>query len=887
MGFKEMEKIFNPETIAVVGATNRKGHVGYSILENLLSSGYEGTVYPVNPKRKSVQSVKTYPSILKVPDKVDLAVIATPSKTVQGIVEECGEAGVHGIVIISSGFKESGKEGKDMCESILKTARSYDMRIFGPNCLGLLKPSINLNASFAKKMPKKGKIAFISQSGALGTAILDWAIENNVGFSHFVSIGSMIDVGFHDLIDYFGRDPETTSILIYMESLTNARKFLSAARAFARTKPIVVLKVGRTTEGSRAAMSHTGSITGNDAVFGAAFSRAGVIRVNTIGQLFNCAQNLAMQKRPKGKRLAIVTNAGGPGVIATDSLIKNDGELAKLSEETIKKLDNFLPKAWSRSNPVDILGDAESERYRKAMKICIEDENVDGLIVILTPQAMTDPAEVAREVIKLPRNKTLLSSWMGGKDVEEGRKILKEGNIPVYGIPENAVKCFMNMYHYSRNLGLLYETPATIPHAFKPKTKKNRELIKKVLGDNRYVLTEIEAKKMLSNYGIPVTKNALVRTPQEAAKVSAKIGFPVVMKLSSSDIIHKTEIGGVILNIKSRKEAEATFRKIMRNARKKKPKAKIEGIFVEQMVKKRHELLIGCKKDPIFGPAIVFGMGGIAVEVFKDTTVGLPPLNMALSMRMIEKTKIYELLKGYRNMKGVDIKSIQFLLYKFAYLVMDFPEIKEIDINPLSVDEKGGVVLDAKVILDRKIAGKKIKPYSHMVISPYPKEYITTFKMKNGKKVLLRPIKPEDEPLEGEMFTKFSEETQRFRFFQKIKDITHELLIRYTQIDYDREIAIIAETKEKGKKKMVGVVRIIEDPCDETAEFAIVVADPWQKQGLGNKLTDYILEISRERGIKKVYAEMLKDNYAMKHMLAERGFKIIESEESYRAELVL
>lgn len=886
MGFEEMEKIFNPKTIAVVGASSSKGHVGYSILKNLLSSGYEGTVYPVNHKRKSVQGVKAYPSVLKVPDKVDLAIVATPAKTVSSIIEECGESGIKGVVIISSGFKESGEEGNLICDSIMRTARKYGIRIVGPNCLGFLKPSLSLNASFARRMPKKGKIAFISQSGALGTAILDWAIENNVGFSHFISIGSMLDVGFNDLIDYFGRDPGTTSILIYMESLNHAKKFLSAARAFARTKPIIVLKVGKSIEGSKAAMSHTGSITGNDDIFGAAFDRAGIIRVDTIGQLFDCAQNLSMQKRPKGKKLAIVTNAGGPGVIATDSLMEEGGKLARLSKENTSKMNKFLPKNWSKSNPVDILGDASPEDYRKSMKLCLEDPDVDGLLVILTPQSMTRPEEVAREVVSLPRNKTILASWMGEKDVEKSREILKNGNVPVYSIPENAIKCFMKMHSFERKLKLLYETPATIPHAFRPDTKGNRELIEKIVKEKRYVLTEEESKKFLSNYQIPVTKTELAKNESDAVRKSNKIGFPVAMKLCSPDIIHKTDVGGVVLNVKNPEEVRKNFKDILRKARKKIPKARIKGVIVEEMASKRHELLIGCRKDPIFGPAIVFGMGGVSVEIFKDTTVGLPPLNMALSMRMIEKTKIYELLKGYRNMKGVDIKSIQFLLYEFAYLVMDFPEIKEIDINPFSVDEDGGIVLDAKVILDKKIAGKKIKPYSHLVISPYPKEYVKKVRMKNGKWVTLRPIKPEDEPMEGEMFTKFSEETQRFRFFHSIKDITHEMLTRYTQIDYDREMAIIAEVKEN-KKRMAGVARIISDPFNDTAEFAIVVADPWQRQGLGSKLTDYILEISKKRGIKKVYAEMLKDNYVMKRMLLKRGFKVTEKDDFYHAELSL
>jgi len=883
-----LDILFKPETIAVIGATNKKSSVGYAALNNLIGSDFKGIVYPVNPKRSSVQGVKCFPSVGKIPDKIDLAIIATPANTVPKIVEECGSAGVSGVVIFSSGFKEAGERGQVMFNEIKKSGIKYGMRILGPNCLGIIRPSANLNASFSKKRPQPGRIAFISQSGALGAAVIDWAVQQNVGFSCFVSVGSMVDIGFHDLIDYFGNDPETSSILIYMESLNDARRFLSAARAFARTKPIVVLKAGKTSDGSKAAMSHTGSLTGNDAVFDAAFKRAGLIRVNTIGELFDCAETLAKQNRPSGNRLAIVTNAGGPGVIATDYLTENGGELAKLSEKSIKKLDNSLPGSWSRSNPVDLLGDASPERYRNAVGIVLEDCNIDGVLVVLTPQSMTDSSAVADEILMLAKNskKIVLASWMGGDEVNEGRTILERGDIPVYKIPENAVRSFLNMYKYSSNLELLYETPANIPHAFSPKTRENKEIIQRIAKEGRYVLTESEAKQLLSNYSIPVAKNGIAETANQAEDIASKIGFPVAMKISSHDIMHKTEVGGVRINIKSKEEARKAFKDIMSSVKKRKPKADIGGVFIEKMNSKKHELIIGCKKDPIFGPAIVFGMGGVAVEVFKDMNVGLPPLNMSLAMRLIEETKIYNLLKGYRGMKCVDIKSTQFLLYKFAYLVADFPEIKEIDINPFSVDEKGGIVLDAKVILDEEIAGKKVKPYSHMVISPYPKQYITRFKMKNGKVATLRPIKPEDEPMEGEMFTKFSKQTQKFRFFGLIKDITHELLIRYTQIDYDREIAIIAEIKERGKKKMAGVVRLIADPYNNTAEFAIVVADPWHHLALGNKLTDYILDIAKERGIKKVFANVLRNNFIMLHIFRKRGFKIVQNgEDSYYAGL--
>jgi len=886
---KKLDKLFNPKVVAIIGASAREGTVGHSLMKNIIGSGFDGIVYPINPKRTNVLGVKAYANIHDIPDKVDLAIIATPAKTVPTIVEACGYSGVSSIVLISAGFTEIGEEGKMLTKHISATLRKYGMRLIGPNCLGFIKPSIHLNATFANKMALPGKIAFISQSGALCTAILDWSVKQNVGFSYFVSIGSMIDVGFHDLIDYFGTDPLTTSIVIYMESLTNARSFMSAARAFARNKPIIVLKAGKSTEGAQAAMSHTGSLAGNDFVFDAAFKRAGVIRVNTIDELFNIAQSLAMQEKPAGNKLAIITNAGGPGVIATDTLIAKGGEIAQLSDETIDELNQYLSPNWSKGNPVDVLGDAGPEQYEKAVELCAKDKNVDGILVILTPQAMTDPGGVAKKIAGIGRKcrKTLLASWMGADDIEEGREILESNKIPVYQTPEDAVKCFMYMYDYSRNLEILHETPPQIPIEFKPKKAESKKLIDEVLADNRTVMTEFEAKQLLNYYEIPVIKNGLAKTEEEAVKLAEQIGFPLVMKIASPDILHKTDVGGVILNIVNKEEARKAYTKILESSRAKVPDADIRGVFVEQMLKRKYELIIGCKKDPIFGPTIVFGMGGVAVEVFKDTTIGLPPLNMALAMRIIEDTKIYKLIKGYRGMPGADITSIQFLLYKFAYLIMDFPQINEIDINPFGVDERGGVVLDAKVMLDDSVQVAEEYPYKHLVISPCPSEYITEFTMKNGEKVILRPIKPEDELMEKEMFSNFSERTQRFRFFQLIKDISHDQLVRYTQIDYDREIAIIAEVTENGKKLMAGVVRLIADQYNETAEFAIVIADPWHNLGLGNKFTDYICEIAKARGIQKIYANVLANNHIMLHMFKVRGFSMTKVEDGFYAELII
>jgi len=887
---RAFDRMFKPRSVAVIGASGTKGSVGYALLRNLIGSGFEGVVYPVNPKRASILGVKVYPAIGDIPDQIDLAIVATPAATVPSVVQQCGEAGVAGAVVISAGFLEMGEAGQKASEQILAIARAHGMRILGPNCLGFMTPALHLNASFASKPAAPGRIAFISQSGALCTAILDWSVSQNLGFSYFVSIGSMVDVKFSDLIDYFGQDPSTSTIIIYMESLSNARRFLSAARAFARNKPIIVLKVGRSQEGAQAAKSHTGSLAGNDAVFDAAFKRAGVIRVRTVEELFNCAQALAMQPRPKGNRLAIVTNAGGPGVIATDHLVDKGGRLAVLNEETIEKLNEVLPAAWSRGNPVDVLGDADQERYREAASLCLEDQGVDGVLVLLAPQAMTDAAEVARDLVALPkaRGKTLLACFLGADDVRTGVEILEKNNVPAFADPESAIDAFVNMYSYSRNLSVLHETPETVPEVFTPDTAANRKLLDSVIGQGRLSLTQQEARELLANYDIPVVKSATADSASAAAKEAEQIGFPVALSVLSPDVLHKTEVGGLQLNLRTAAEVRRAYEQVLDSVKAKQPGARIEGVAVTEMASKKYELLVGAKKDPIFGPSIVFGLGGVAVEVFKDTTVGLPPLNMALAMRLIEDTRVYTLLKGYRGMPGVDVGSIQFLLCKFAYLLIDFPEILELDINPFAVDATGGVVLDAKVVLDERAAGKPSKPFSHLVISPYPRKYVTDFTLANGEQVVLRPIRPEDEPLEAEMFTTFSERTQRFRFFGLIKNTTHEMLIRYTQIDYDREMAIIAEhTDAQGKKRMLGVVRLIADPYNETAEFAIVVGDPWHRQGLGNRFTDYMLEIARDKGLRCVVADVLKENHVMKHVFEKRGFRITDAGDTWHAELEL
>ncbi|MCB0632498.1 MAG: bifunctional acetate--CoA ligase family protein/GNAT family N-acetyltransferase [Saprospiraceae bacterium] len=869
-----LEKIFQPKAIAAIGASDKEGSVGNALIKNLLQGTYEGEIYPVNPGHDTIQGLKSYSSVGEIPAQIDLAVIATPAKIVPRLVEECGRAGVGGLVILSAGFAEAGEEGKAMYDDILKKAHKYNMRVIGPNCLGFISPTIGLNASFAADMALPGKIAFISQSGALCTGILDWSLDQNVGFSHFVSIGSMVDVGFADLIDYFGTDPNTSSILIYMESLKDARRFMSAARAFARNKPIILLKSGKSEAGAKASMSHTGSLAGNDLAFQAAFRRAGIVQVETIRQLFHMAQALSMQPLPKGNRLAIVTNAGGPGVLATDYLMEHDGRLAELAPATMERLNAVLPAHWSHNNPVDVLGDAGAEKYQAAIQACEKDPSVDGILVILTPQEVTDPVSIAKGLATMKHRKPIFACWMGEKEVREGREILEVGKIPHYRFPESAVAVFLKMYRYSRNLDLIYETPPDIPASLNFDPESARKLVRNILDSGREQLTELEAKELLSYYNIETPPGKVLQTAATAADYAAEVGFPVVMKIASPDIGHKTEVGGVMLHLNSKESVRDAFEKIMTNSQKHCPDARIEGIRVEKMVDKRYELLVGGKKDPILGPMVVFGTGGVLVELYKDTSMGVPPLNMALAQRIIENTKVHKLLQGYRGMPAVDMEAVQFLLVKFGYMLMDLPEISEIDINPYAIDETGGMALDAHVVLDKAVVRNEANAFEHLIISPYPTHYERQFRMKDGRVAHLRAIRPEDEPVERAMFDVVSEQSLYYRFFSYTFDVSHQSLVRYTQIDYDREMAIIALVEEDGQQKMAGVVRIISDAWNETAEYAILVADPWQHQGLGSALTDYILEISRERGIKKLFAEVLNVNDVMSHMLKKRGFEV-------------
>jgi acetyltransferase len=887
MTASKLDKIFKPKSIAVIGASETIGSAGYRIFRNLIGSGYDGVVFPVNNKRESIQGVQAYPTINDVPKVVDLAIIATPASVVCDIVEQCGIRGIKGILIISAGFKEIGSEGIAREQRLLELKKKYNLTILGPNCVGFIMPFLNLNATFAGAMPEKGSIALLSQSGAVCGAILDWAAAANVGFSSFVSVGSMLDVNFGDLIDYFGMDVHTKSIVLYIESIIDARKFMSATKAFARAKPIIVIKSGRFTEGAKAAASHTGALAGEDAIYEAAFRRSGVVRVMNIMDLFNCSSILAKQPRPTGPNIAIVTNAGGPGVLATDSIIEKGGKLAVLSPVTIEKLNKVLPTHWSHANPVDIIGDGDEDRYQKAIEICLEDKNIDGLLILCVPQVMADPKKLADRLVDIARKSTkpILTSLIGEASVYHARELLNQNNIPTYVSPDEAVESYMYLYHYERHLSQLYETPEELDI----KTSAHTEIIKKILNlaatEKRTLLNESEAKTFLELYGIETTKPIIADNEDKAVKAAEKIGYPVVMKILSPQISHKSDVGGVVLDLRCADDVKHTFHTMVKRAKEKIPDATIQGVTIQKQVKNHgYELILGSKKDPVFGSVVLFGLGGIYTELFKDRAIGFPPLNQTLAQRIIEKTKAYELLKGFRNIPPVDMKKVEETMVKFSQMLIDHPEIKEVDINPLIPQGNKLIAVDARIILD-----PEPEKHTHLIITPYPTKYMRPITLKDGQKVLLRPIKPEDENMWLDMFKSFSEETVRFRFFRIIKDTPHEVRTRYCNIDYDREIGIVAEVEKDGRKQILGVVRIIQDPAQQDeAEFAVVVTDEYQRLGLGSEFLDFIIEIAKDKNLSKINGVVLKDNFPMITLCREKGFRFSDGDPGeYKVEYIL
>jgi len=870
--------LFTPESVVLFGASDRPDSVGGVVFKNLLTSGFAGRIYGINPKREEVQGQKVYTSLEQIDGSIDLAVVATPAKSIPAIVEACGERGIGMMLILSAGFRETGPEGRRLEDRVTQMVRRYGIRLMGPNCLGIIRPDIGLNITFGNNNAMPGNLAFVSQSGAICTAILDWAERNEIGFSAVVSSGIAADLGFGDYLDYLVSDPKTKAILLYIEGINDSRRFMSAVRAAARIKPVIALKVGRHAAGAEASMSHTGALVGSDETFSAALSRSGVLRVETIGQLFAAAKALSsVHYRGPSEHLVIVTNGGGPGVMAADRATDQGIELSSLSDETMAALNEALPSVWSHGNPVDIIGDAPPERYQQAIDICLEDPGVDGVIVILTPQAMTAPTEVAKAVIESAKKskKPIMTSWMGGGQVEKARELFREARVPDFGMLENAVDAFSYLARYNRNQRLLLQTPARITRGQQaPDTDGARLIIEAVLNESRDILTEPESLAVLTAFGIPTVRNTVVRTANEALVAAESIGYPIAMKVLSSDISHKSDAGGVRLNIASAQEVRGAYKQLLDQVALKVPDAEIEGVTVEKMYRSSNgrELMVGIIRDLVFGPVISFGSGGTAVEVMGDSAISLPPLNNRLTRDLINRTKVSKLLGQFRNMPAVDMDKLIDVLLAVSSMACELPWIKEMDINPLIVDENGAVAVDARIVVG--YPKPSTDPYNHLAIHPYPAQLVKTVQLNDGTDIVIRPIRPEDAEIEAKFIRDLSAEARYFRFMNSIQELSQEMLVRFTQIDYHNEMALIAVTAADGGEEQIGVARYTTNVDKTSCEFALVVSDQWQSRGIAHHLMRNLMDVARDRDLDIMQGQVLSQNKKMLDLMTSLSFSI-------------
>ena len=876
MGKHYLNPLFAPRSVAVFGASDRPDSVGQIVFQNMLQCGFKGKLYPINAKNTEIQGQRAYQSIGEISEPVELVVVATPPQTVPGILEECGLQGVKAAIIITAGFGEAGSEGAALEKELVEVARRFKIRLIGPNCLGVMRPSIGLNATFNKGGSNTGSIAFVSQSGALCTAILDWAQSNDVGFSSVVSLGSSTDVDFGEILDYLVSDPLTSSILMYIEGIRNARSFMSALRAAARIKPVILVKVGRHAAGSKAAMSHTASLVGADDVFDAAVSRAGVVRVKTVTQLFTAAKALSCGFRPVGNRLAIVTNGGGPGVMATDRAADLGLSMAVLSEATIENLNQHLPPNWPHSNPVDIIGDAQADRYHHAVKACLDDENVDGVLAILTPQAMTKPLESAQAMIELANShsKPLLTCWMGETQVAEARTAFAKAHRPHFRTPEPAVEVFSHLSAYYRNQKLLMQMPGPSAHHDEPDVESARLIIESAMQEHRKVLSEMESKALLAAFNIPVARTMVAHSPNEALLIAQQLGFPVAMKINSPDITHKSDAGGVMLNLRNAHEVRTAYQHIIDSVQLNRPNARVEGISIEPMIVKANgrELMIGVTTDPVFGPVITFGAGGTSVEIMGDRAIALPPLNSFLARELIQGTRIAKMLGPFRNMLPANMAALEDVLLRVSEMVCELPLLKEMDINPLILDEQGVLAADARVVVEYRQPGTD--RYAHMAIYPYPTHLVSQWQLVDGTDIVIRPIRPEDADLVKRFVHDLSDESKYFRFMNSVQELTEEMLARLTQIDYSREMALVAVTQDQSPETELGVARYAINPDGLSCEFALVVANNIAGKGLGQRLMIALMEAARSKGLEVIEGEVLSHNHNMLKLMNRMGFSI-------------
>ncbi|CAG7857435.1 Peptidyl-lysine N-acetyltransferase Pat [biofilm metagenome] len=881
MGQHYLKPLFAPKSVAVFGASDRVDSVGQIVFQNMLQSGFTGTLFAINPKHDQIQGRKAYPSLSQINEPIELAVIATPPQTVPDIIDDCGKHNVKAAVIITAGFGETGAAGKALEDKVLENAKRYNIRLIGPNCLGVMRPEIGLNATFNKGSANPGNLSFVSQSGALCTAILDWAKSNNVGFSSVVSMGSSADVGFGEILDYLVSDVNTHSILLYIEGIHSARSFMSSLRAAARIKPVILVKVGRHEVGSKAAMSHTAALAGADDAFDAAVRRAGVVRVQSVTQLFSAAKALSCGFHPTGNRLAIVTNGGGPGVMATDCAADWGLDIAMLQRATIDKLNQALPPTWSHANPVDIIGDAQADRYRHAVQACMEDTNVDGVLAILTPQAMTKPLEAANAIIEVSNqfSKPLLACWMGGEQVEESRNAFNAAKKPNFRTPEPAVEIFSFLSAYYQNQKLLMQMPGSLSHHLEPDVEGARMIIDGALQERRKVLSEMESKALLSAFHIPVAQTLVAHSPNEALLIAQQLGYPVAMKINSPDITHKTDAGGIRLNLANAQAVRGAYHDITESVKRIRPDAQLDGISIEPMAVKPNgrELMVGVTNDPIFGPVITFGAGGTAVEILKDRSVSLPPLNAFLVKDLIRGTRIAKMLDAFRHMPPVDQEALESVLLRVSEMVCELPMLMEMDINPLIVDEHGALAADARVVVDFRPPNPD--RYAHMAIYPYPTHLVKNVQLTDGTDIVIRPIRPEDAEIEQEFVRNLSEEPRYFRFMNSVQELSESMLARFTQIDYSREMALIAVTVQQGKEIELGVTRYTINPDGESCEFALVVADCMRGKGLGRLLMINLMDIARSKGLKIMEGDVLNNNHNMLKLMQRLDFTIVANPE--------
>lgn len=875
MTVRNLDKLFAPKSVAVIGASGQPARVGSVVLANLIRGGFSGPIWPVNAKYRTLEGLPCYPDVRALPGIPDLAVIVVPPAAVPAQIATLGEIGCRAAVVLTAGLStQTAPDGRTLQQAMLDAAKPYLLRILGPNGIGLTIPGLKLNASFAHTDAQPGQLAFVSQSGALCTIVLDWAKQHGIGFSHFLSVGDSADVDFGDIIDYLATDPQTRAILLYIESVKNARKFMSAARSAARNKPIVAVKSGRNARAAQAAASHTGALAGGDDVYSAALSRAGILRVDGVEELFDTVETLARSRRLPGGRLAIVTNGGGPGVMAVDELVERGGVLADLQPDTLAALDRVLPSTWSHGNPVDIIGDAPSQRYADALKIVLADPGVDAVLVMHAPTAIVPSLEPALAVIEAARGaaKNVLTCWSGGEAVQAARRAFAEAGLVSYETPDAAARAFMHMVNYRRNTQNLMEIPAELPEDFAPDHATVRAVISTALAEGRNMLNEIEGKRILAAYGIPAVATEAAADPAAAATAAQRIGYPVALKILSPDITHKSDVGGVALNLSSEAELVTAAEAMLTRVRQRRPEARIDGFAIQAMIRRprAHELIVGALTDPIFGPAIMFGQGGVGVEVIGDRAVALPPLNMHLAMDLIDRTKVSRLMAGYRDFPPVDRTALAALLIRVAQMIADHAEIAELDINPLYADDQGMLALDARMV----IRPSSVVGHDRLAIRPYPSGLEETVALRDGGSVLIRPIRPEDEPAHEDFVSRVSAEDYRLRFFSPLRQLPHTEMARFTQIDYEREMAFIAtRPTADGHNETLGVVRAITDPDNLRAEFAVLVRTDMKGQGLGEVLMRKIIAYCRQRGTREIVGDILRENQAMRTLAAELGFQ--------------